>query len=224
MTSTIKTLPASKLVLDFSIYPRHGGMDASNLRDIAEAMEAGVEMPPVVADRRSLRLTDGFHRTTVALRRDPDATMQVELRDYADDGEMLLDAARLNLHGQRLSPYDRARVITLAGEFACRPGDIAAALSMTLDGVREVESSRTAHDVTGRAVIIKRSLSHLAGTALTPEQVACNESSSGWSFFFHARQLDLLLRTPGAVNWEDTRNVSAFNQLIETLAQSDQPA
>src|SRR5436190_4972945 len=98
-------VPASTLVLDYNLYPRHK-LDPVNLRTLNEALDAGEALPSVIADKTSKRVVDGFHRTTVALRRNVDVA--VEWRTYKDDAAMFLDAVALNArHGVPLEPFDR---------------------------------------------------------------------------------------------------------------------
>jgi len=50
----MRWVKASSLVLDYNIYPRHQINDR-NVRDIWRAIEAGAEIPPVIAGGIALR-------------------------------------------------------------------------------------------------------------------------------------------------------------------------
>ena len=51
----------ARLVLDESIYPRHS-VNSANIAAITEAVLAGETMPPILVNRQSLQVVDGFHR------------------------------------------------------------------------------------------------------------------------------------------------------------------
>src|SRR5947209_20211520 len=102
MKAQAKTVSPEALVLDYSLYPRHK-IDADNLRRITYAREAGAVLPPVIADRKSSRIIDGFHRVSDALRAKlPE--IAVEWRDYKTEADMLEDAIRPHMHGRQLAP------------------------------------------------------------------------------------------------------------------------
>lgn len=190
MTRPAKVKVAS-LVLDFNLYPRHK-LAQVNLRTISEAIEAGEQMPPVIADRQSRRVIDGFHRVTIALRTESDIT--VEWHDYPDEAAMFVDAVARNArHGMPLEPFDRARCIGLADGFGIDLDRLAGALAVNSDVLGELHAVRTAYDPDGKPVTIKRNLRHKAGGKLTNRQMEANRRSSGWSVRFHANQIILAI-------------------------------
>lgn len=180
-------VPAASLVLDFGLYPRHQ-LIGVNLRTLNEALDAGETLPSVIVDRTSKRVIDGFHRVTLALRRDED--IAVEWRTYKDDAAMFLDAVALNArHGVPLEPFDRARCLEIADGFGIGVSTLASALAVNVDVLGALRATRTAFTPKGAPVTIKRSLRHKAGTKLTEKQVKANERSSGWPVSFHANQI-----------------------------------
>ena len=85
MSHTTKKLKASELIEDFSIYPRNGVFDG-HVHDLAEALRAGAALPPVVADSKSKRLTDGFHRVRSHVRVfGPEAVIEVLRAGFGAD-------------------------------------------------------------------------------------------------------------------------------------------
>jgi hypothetical protein len=79
------TVLCVELVQDYSLYPRTVTDDAHVAR-LVEALRAGETFPPVVADKASRRVVDGFHRIKAYIRAEGDeAKCAVEWRDYADD-------------------------------------------------------------------------------------------------------------------------------------------
>src|SRR3990172_4685005 len=144
MKTKIETVKAASLVLDFNLYPRNS-IPAQNVRDIVHAMQAGVTLPPIVAEAKTRRVVDGFNRTTAALKVDTDATIDVEWRTYDNDGALLLDAIALNAaHGQKLSSYDVAHAITLAETLSINPDLVANALHMTKEHIESIRATKTA--------------------------------------------------------------------------------
>lgn len=212
-----KTLPAVELILDYRIYPRQH-IDESNVRAIAASVLAGEKLPPVVADAASKRVIDGFHRVTQALRADSEATITVELVEYADEGEMFLDAVARNArHGARLTSYDQSRVVSIADDWQISKEKLAKALAIPLARIDTIRASRTAFGRDGSKVQVKRPLRNLAGTTLTEAQESANRQSSGWPAAFHAKQLIVLLETD-LVDLEEEHTRSALEKLSEVLA------
>jgi len=213
----MKKLKVTKLVLDYGLYPRHE-MDSTVTTDLAKAMEAGETLPPIIADRASLKVVDGFHRTTAALRiHGEDAEVQVELRDYASDAAMFLDAVRLNArHGYKLTKFDAARCMQKADEMSIDPDAMAGALAITVDTAAKLKAAKTAYDPQGNAIPIKRSLRHLSGQKLTERQTEFNRRASGWSIRFHAQQIIEAIESD-SVEWDDAETAAALGRLLTAL-------
>lgn len=194
------------LVFDYSMYPRHQ-IDRTHVAHLAEAIEAGAKLPPIVIDKKTKRISDGFHRAT-ALRKTAgeDATVEVVEIAYGNDAEMFLDAARRNAgHGHRLSNFDRVRCIELASQLDIEPEALSAALVMPVEKVAELrikcmaEAPVRPHGPTP----IKRTIQHMAGRRLTPRQSQANEALSGMRQVFYANQLIHLIE--GELLQEDDR-------------------
>ena len=102
-------LAVGALIEDMDLYPRQK-IDRTHVNHIVEAIKAGHNLPPLVADRSSKRLIDGVQRRRSYLQVfGPDYEVSVVLKDYPSESEMLLDAIRLNsTHGNNLSTADRA--------------------------------------------------------------------------------------------------------------------
>jgi hypothetical protein len=216
MTERTKTVSASSLVLDFSVYPRHR-LNQANLRALREAYLAGEQLPPIDVEKGSGRVVDGFHRLTQLLRQDKAAQIAVVEHTYANDGDLFLDAVRRNArHGERLSSYDQAHCLAIANELQIDVKAIAGALAVSVDVTAEIRASRTAYDQDGKPVQIKRPFRAFAGKKMSRSQVEANEHSSGWPARFHAEQLALLLEA-GAVDVEDEGTVEALERLQALL-------
>lgn len=132
----------SELVEDYSIYPRHA-VDSTHITDLASAIQAGEfdgKRYPVIADEKSKRIVDGFHRKKAWQKvygdEDP---IWVELRSYANETELLKDAVRLNsAHGRRLDRQDRTRCALMLQERGVQETEIAVVLHTTPSVVQTI--------------------------------------------------------------------------------------
>lgn len=210
-------IPAAKLVLDYKLYPRHH-LDDVNVKGIANSLDAGEETPPVVAERSTLRVVDGFHRVSAHLRLDSDAVIEVQLVDYASDAELFEDAMRRNArHGVKLNPFDRSRCVQIGGELGLDMDRIAGALAVNVDVLGKLRAAKTAYDGDGKALPIKRSLRHLAGQRLTDRQEKANRRASGWSVRFHAEQIVSAIEGD-VCDWTDEATVAALRKVHGLLS------
>lgn len=216
----VVAVPAIELVEDFGLYPRLA-VDDLHVRALADALLAGATLPPVVAERKTKRLVDGFHRRRAALKvHGAQAEIGVIWRDYAGDGEMLLDAARLNAgHGRRLTLGEQVRVAHLADELGLSRDAVAKALAVRLDVLAARIERRTAFDPVRRPLPVKPALQHLAGGTLTADQVAANKHLGGHQARYLARQLLLLVRAR-ALNWGDSKLVAMLVELSRELNEA----
>jgi len=195
MTHKTKVLKASELIEDFSIYPRNCVFDG-HVYDLAESIRAGAALPPCVADVKSLRLTDGFHRRRANIKvSGDDAEMEVMLVDFKNEAEMVLDAiARNATHGRRLTTADIARCATLGKKFRISREKLATALHVTREKLTDIVGSRSAKGSRGD-VVLRRPMAHLAGTKLTKIQEDVYEHVGGQTASYHVNVLLKLLES-----------------------------
>lgn len=186
----MKKLKASELILDFDLYPRNN-VDSSNVTNICNAMLAGRKLPPVVIDRKSKRVVDGFHRVRAAIRLyGEDAEVEVVEKTYRDDAALFLEAMEYNApHGCKLDPCDRARCTIIAERLHIPLSAVAGALNMPEDKLGALRADRTAKDSGGLTIPIKRTIRGWAGEKLTKRQVQANERLSGMNQVFYCNQL-----------------------------------
>jgi hypothetical protein len=116
----LKKIEMSKLVFDYTVYPRHK-ISEFNVNDLLRVLQSGGELSPITWDNKTRIIIDGFHRVT-ALKKyhgnDNDIKIAGYEIDCKDKGEMLLKSTELNSkHGLKLSEWDKARCLTLAKEF-----------------------------------------------------------------------------------------------------------
>ena len=166
-----KTVLLADLVEDLHVYPR-GSVNPVHVGDLVNALEAGAELPPPVTDQETSKIIDGFHRVRAWRRHlGEDASIEADVRDFADDAAMLLESARLNSpHGLPLGRYDQ-RVFTIkARQLGAGDIQIAAALGVTPARLLQI-TVMTASGPAG-PVALKGGMRHLGGGFLTEDQVA----------------------------------------------------
>lgn len=216
MEPGITKYQAAALVLDYNIYPRHQ-IDGDNVAKIKRALEAEEDLPPVVADVKSKRVVDGFHRVTATLQHfREEAMIDVDFRRYRSEGQMFVEAMRLNSgHGRKLSPYDMARCITLGTDLKLDPDTIASALRMTAARLNELQMRKTSIGADAKMVPIKGTARHLAGDQISDRQQEGNRRASGASQTFIVNQVinlveSDLLDTSSRVLMERIAHLSAL--------------
>jgi len=213
-----QTIKAAFLIEDFELYPRLR-VDDLHVARLAEALLAGQELPPIVADRATLRIVDGFHRRRAYIKAfGPDAEVPVLLKEYPDEKAILLDAIRHNAgHGKRFTAADEVRALLLAERVGLEPAVVANALAIRVEKLTELASQRVA--VSGaEKVVLKPALRHLAGTRLTPEQELANRHLNGNQASFYARSLIELLES-GGIDWGNRVLVERLLKLYQLLGE-----
>ena len=222
--SKVTTLPLCDLVEDLQVYPRHA-VDDVHVVNLVRALESGVTLPPIVADKLSKRIVDGWHRYRAHRRvLGPGGVIDVELRPYPDEASLLLDAVAMNsAHGRRLDSIDQTRAVVMLDRHKVPSVRIAVVLHvperhMEKLRVRIARAERPSEDtVTGtRIVTLKRPVAHMQGTKLTDEQVKVHGTLPGTSFLLLAKQLTDALRVK-MVNLEDDKLMDELKKLKEEL-------
>lgn len=207
----MKKFKVGELIEDLDVYPR-GGVDSQHASYIASALEAGSTVPPLVIEKKTKRIVDGVHRRRAYVSQfGEDYEVECIEKSYVNDGELFADAMRFNSgHGKTLSAADRARCLLLAEKFSLDLNIVGQALHMTATRIGELRATRISFGPHGEQAI-KRTISHMAGTTLTPEQAEANEKLSGMSQVFYCNQLIALLQT-GLVN-----NSSSMDEALRRL-------
>jgi hypothetical protein len=209
---------AGELVEDFAIYPRND-IDDYYVGQLAEAIRAGAVLPPVVADRASKRIVDGFNRRRALLRVEgADAQIAVMLHRYPDEAAMVADAMRLNsMHGRRLAAFDQIRCISLAERFGISRDDLPGLLNITKVRLEKLSDRRT---LDGSP--LKLTMSHLSGAILTPAQQEFNRKAAGGkSGAWYLRQVIALLEAD-ALDRSDEQVTAALDRLRALLCQAEE--
>lgn len=197
MSKTVE-MKALELVVDWALWPRYeaNDLDSTNVSRMKEALRAGIELPPIVVDKKSYRIIDGLHRQKAHIAvSGEDTTVSVELREYRNDGEMFLDAARLNTRqGLPLSPKDKVHVILVGRRMKLPLAKIAEAIGMRKEIADDLIAKRTATTSKGEVIPLAAGAIKLAGKRLTRKQEKFARTSNGMQPIVNARLLLNALR------------------------------
>lgn len=219
------------LVLDDDLYPRQA-VDAQHVRALAEALESGATLPPIIVDEATLRIVDGWHRYEALTRLyGEDAEIEVEARGYTSEADLYADAIRLNAsHGRRFSNADHSLIMIRARDLGIsteRVGSLVGVPASTLErrflaATGPVERVKTENGVVKRRPLVplKRTLKHLDGQTLTAPQVQANAKAGGMAQSFYSRQLVMLARAD-ALDLGDQSFVSSLIELRDHLDALD---
>lgn len=219
-------MKVAELVEDMNLYPRHS-VDPQHVAQIALAIMSGSKMPPVVVDKKSKRIIDGWHRCRAAIRSGgPEAEVEVDLREYPAEQALILDAIGLNAHhGRKLDKVDQVRAVMMAGAAGASNDLIAAALHVPEKQVEVLrvrvaivaETSTEAVPGTKPSVmVLKRPVLHMAGQRLTKEQAEAHRSMPGTSFALLCSQLTKAIEA-GLIDVTDEVTLSALAHLSKVL-------
>lgn len=197
------------------LYPRED-IDEGHIRDLAEAIRAEEELPPIHAWRKNKWVADGVHRL-VAHRRLSIPRISVRWHDYHDEAEFFEAGIVLNsAHGLKFTPFERVRIGIRARELGLSETRIAQALRLSEARLEEITVRRTAIGPDARVIPIKAAVRHLAGTEVSQEQVVAMRKVGGPSIRYHAEQLINVLEH-GLIDEDDERLKSVLGQLFRLL-------
>lgn len=108
LLARIEQLPASSIPvrsLEPACYLRQAGTDAAHIKLLADAASSA-KLPPILVQKRTLRIIDGMHRIEVARLRG-EANISARVIDCTDEAALVLAVKANALHGLPLSRADR---------------------------------------------------------------------------------------------------------------------
>jgi len=189
-------VPIASLFLDPGIWPRHK-LSETNVASIREALLAGVEMPPILVDQKSLRVIDGVHRVTAFERLyGPEYLIECEEKVYKSRRQMIEDAMSLNVgRGENISRWDITRCILLAEEVSIPITTLARLIHWEPERLKAYRDSRLGSTLDDRKVMLKRTIRRHLNKPLTKAQEEVNAHASGMQPLFHINQIRALLET-----------------------------
>lgn len=194
----IEKTKAIGLIFDWNLWPRQSAqkLDSTNISRMKTSLKAGFKLPPIIVDKKSNRIVDGFHRAKATLDVfGDDAEIDVIFKKYKTDAEMFLDAGATNCyHGLTMSPKDRAFFINKCRKFKIPPIVVAESLQMDVKKMQEFLKSRTAKTENGETIILSAGAKSLAGTKVTKEQEHFINTSDGSVPEMHVAMLSNALK------------------------------
>ena len=207
----------SSLKRNYNIYPREG-LDGFNVIRIRNAIEAGVELPPVIADKKTKMVIDGFHRIeAVKLISGPDGEILVDYHEYKNLAEMFLDAVRLNAaQGKTLLPNDIERIIEVAHDLEITPKYLAGALSMTASRIKGFEPTRIDASISVQDPGIQRARSVVAELVKIPEVIKKKKPENKCQLYFIRQVINFIEQ---GVDMEDEKLMGRLEELYRLLKE-----
>lgn len=200
------------LVKDFTVYPRNE-ISSQNVQAIMDAIEMGDPIPPIVAEQKTKRIVDGFHRYDAYQKLKID-TVDVTWRTYKNDAELFADAYRLNgKHGRQFDQYDIKRAVLKLTDFGLKPHQISNIVRIPKGRIDEFIGA-FGKGPRNSDIVLKAGLAHeLKGRTLTKEQVEVNEKWGGYQPAYHVNQLIRILEAgivPSSTNFH-----AGMDQLVQ---------
>jgi ParB-like chromosome segregation protein Spo0J len=232
------------LVWDRTIYPR-SDLSETNVLKLFDALQSGVELPPIVVEKGTLRIIDGVHRWKALSRMlgTNDVVNMME-REFVDDNAAFLAAIELNAeHGLQMTSFEITENVVRAEKRGITLEALANAVRVPLEkiqrrltentgysrhlGVRETNnhSEQAAAKVEsfhgqerGERVALKGSMKPLAGKVLTEEQIAANKKAGGMRPIYYIEHLHSLIDAD-LWEWCSPRERGALGTLFESLSR-----
>jgi len=231
----------NEVILDYNLYPRMQ-IDSFHVSHMLDSLEANVELPPIIIDKNSKKVIDGFHRVD-AFRRfykkektKGKLLIPAILKTYQTEAEMFIDAMKYNSsHGRMLTEYDRAHCIILAENLNISVDITSEALTITCKKYDELkachlgELKHSPHLINKKGnktakyktelIPLKNTIRHKAGTELTEKQVETNKKLQGMEQSFYVNQIISLIESD-LLNTENEylmKRLEILNELLENV-------
>jgi hypothetical protein len=187
-------IKALELIRDWSLWPRYeaNDLDQTNIRKLKMAISAGISLPPIKADKKSLRIIDGFHRQEAFISLFGENTLvDVELVDYKNETDMFLDSVRENSkHGLKLSPKDITHVFLVGRKKKIPLSLLAESVGMSKEDAQDFLERRTATVAsTGEKIPLSAGAMNMAGKMLNGAQEKFARTANGVLPIIHVRLL-----------------------------------
>ena len=168
----ITKMKAIELILDWNLWPRQSAekLDSTNVARMREALRSGFTLPPILVNEADFRVVDGFHRTRAVLDvYGDDGEIEVELRKFTNENEMILEAGHTNMHhGLPMTPKDRAHFIIMCRKRKIPPAAVAEALYTNPEAMKKFIKDRSAKTESGETIPLPYGARALAGKTLNP--------------------------------------------------------
>lgn len=152
-------MKASELIEDLTIYPRNQ-VDEFWISSLAHHLRNGAIFPPVLADKKSKKIVDGFHRCRAYTRvYGPDCDIPCETMVFKNEAEMFVESLRRNgTHGKPLSTVDRIMSVNRGQQLGVSLEVIASVLNIEPVRLGAKTELRTVRGPGGEVIVIKAAM------------------------------------------------------------------
>lgn len=186
----MKTMKFCELVFDTTFYIRRK-TDRQLVSRYAREKQAGAVFPPVLVDKRSRIVVDGFHRAYAdeALY-GAEAPVAVTIEQFPCKGAMLRRSIAENKHGKPLDEATVAWCLVLGPRLRVSRADLLVLLNLSSDYAAKVRKRKIIRrENGGEEAPLKATFAHMAGQDLTDQQFEVNERSGGMRLTFYVNQI-----------------------------------
>ncbi len=209
----------SKIKFNDGLYPRKSGLDDHNVNELVRAYTAGVVVPPITIDKKTMVCVDGKHRVRAAEKLEMDK-LPAELKTFKNKAAMLEAAILLNIHGRVLSPYDKAYCTILATAVGLSDTRLQAALCTTAEYLGELKARKIGVDSKGNAMPLKTTMVHMAvqhtNKRFTKSQEAGHVKATGMAPLLYVNQVINML-DHNMIDRSNTRLMEGLTDLRDKL-------
>lgn len=190
----MERLKLSELVLDERFYPR-AGVDHVWAHKLAERLQAGAPLPPLIVCRATRALLDGWHRARAYESvYGKDAVVPVEYVECESDAERFRLALAYNAaHGRPYSTVDEAHATVRGEQLGLTRAAIAGILGVRREYLDQIVDRRIAYDRSGAPVVLGRSWDFYAKRTLDCDALQVLKRSEGRRLEELARHLAALV-------------------------------
>ena len=149
------------------------------------------------------------------------ARVDVEMRRYGSEAEMLAEAISLNAeHGLPLGQFERRQAVLRLGEMGVDDSTIAVILRIPEPRVQQIQVQvSTVVNPRGAPLhveVLKRPLSHFQGRTMSEEQAVAQRSAPGSSYGLLIRQLSTAMQL-GLINRNSGKTIAALQDLRQVI-------
>lgn len=205
----MNTLTVGELVEDFDLYPRDQ-VNSYHVSELVDVLRTETELPPIVIDKKTKVVVDGFHRRRAYIRLFGEAhEVDVVEKSYKTKAELFSDAVKYNAsHGLRFDSHDRTTAILKGERLGVDIEQLGKMFCLEVDKLAALRNTRTAK-ATGGLTPLKATIRHKAGSRLTTKQEEANEKLSGMNQVFYVNQVITLIES----DLIDTENAVLMERL-----------
>lgn len=184
-----------------------------------QAMRQGDKFPPMIITEDNV-IVSGNHRYEAYSEEYPeDHKVDVEVRKYKNEAEMIEDAVRDNArHGNPLDGISRKRAVLRLLELGKDEEAISKLFGVSVKHITKMAGEYVVVRGNGKKPV-KRGLEHLSGQTISKKQYTEHDQSDrAMKVYSQCEQIQRWLEN-GWIDLEDSRNVEALTNLADVIEQ-----